>query len=173
MAAELSPKRRLVAPRNRKAFTALLVGGYKNKRHAMAPKLLDIYGINITDHWDMESRSARALGFPGNVELVLILSDLIPGGLRLRAIDEAKSRGIPFVYIHQEMASWVEPLQSLGLESPPLWLRPAPKVEEPAKPAPPPAPKPAPAVAAPPPEPAAVKPPSKVVPQTAVGRSAF
>lgn len=129
MAAQLTRPPKLIAPRNGKAFQALLVGGYKNYRHEMEPKLLDLYGVNIIDHWDMEARNPRMLAFPRGIEVVVILTDLLPGGMAARGIQCAKDQGLPFVHMSRKMSTWPEAMHTLGLESPPLWLRPALVVE--------------------------------------------
>jgi transcriptional regulator with XRE-family HTH domain len=165
MAAALN-KARLLAPRNGIALATLLVGGYKNARHDLETKLRACYGIEVVDHWDMESRTPRTLSFPRGIELCLILSDLLPGGMGQRAVQCCKDAGVPYAYIARHASRWIEPLGALGLESPPLWLRKAPVIEEPTKPVvvvPPPAPykPPMPAAAKSEPAPApAAKPPT-------------
>lgn len=118
------PIGKALVPANKRAFSALLVGGFGKLRNQIYDKMLELYGISLDHHWAMERKRSDRGDLPVGTELILTMQGMLPPGWGQAAVDLAKRHRVPHVSIRRSPGSWMQPLYLAGFHTPPPWRKP-------------------------------------------------
>jgi transcriptional regulator with XRE-family HTH domain len=111
-------------PRNERAFQTWLVGGFVKVADQIRDRLLNEFGMEITDHWPMEQETKMRTLPPVGTEVIIILTDLGSHGMTERGREIAKRAGVPHAWLDWgRKAEWAGKLARLGFPSPPPWRK--------------------------------------------------